>query len=125
MNKMNPVVWVEVPVSNMDRAIKCYNTLFDWKLEKINLGGLIMAWFPGQPELHGSSGSLVQQTSYVPSQEGPLIYFNCADVQIQVDRLAQASCTLIRKKTQISEEHGYMALAIDTEGNRIAFHSAE
>lgn len=122
---MNPIAWVEVPVADMERAIQCYNTLFDWKLEMINLGGLVMAWFPGEAKLNGATGSLVQQLSYVPSQEGPLLYFSSPDVQVQVDRLSQAGCTLLRPKTQISKEHGFMALAIDTEGNRIAFHSAK
>jgi uncharacterized protein len=27
-------------------------------------------------------------------------------------------------KTQISKEYGYMAVILDTEGNRIAFHNA-
>jgi predicted enzyme related to lactoylglutathione lyase len=30
---------------------------------------------------------------------------------------------IVAPKTEISPEHGYMALFIDTEGNRVALHS--
>ena len=30
---------------------------------------------------------------------------------------------VVESKTKISDEHGYMALIIDTEGNRVALHS--
>ncbi|MCW8980376.1 MAG: VOC family protein, partial [Altibacter sp.] len=30
---------------------------------------------------------------------------------------------IYQKKTQISEEHGYMGAFIDSEGNRVALHS--
>ena len=47
------------------------------------------------------------------------------DVQIELDRVEDAGGTIHRPKTQISEEHGYMGVIIDTEGNRIALHSKE
>ena len=120
---MNPISWVEIPVSDMDRAIKCYNTLFGWDLKIINLGDLMMAWFPNDQGGPGASGTLIFQDSYVPSQEGALVYFECDDVQTQVDRFASAGCSLIKEKSQISPDHGFMAAALDSEGNRIAFHS--
>jgi predicted enzyme related to lactoylglutathione lyase len=120
---MNPITWVEIPVSDMERAVKCYNTLFGWDLKIIDLGDLTMAWFPNDEKRVGASGTLILQESYVPSQEGALVYFESDDVQIQVDRFASAGCSLIKNKSQISPDHGYMAAALDSEGNRIAFHS--
>lgn len=122
---MNPIGWIEIPVADMQRAIHCYNTLFDWNLKAIELGPLVMAWFPADADGRGASGSLVKQDSYIPSQEGPLVYFTCADVQEQVNRFEAAGCKLIKEKSLISEEHGYMAAALDSEGNRIGFHSAK
>jgi predicted enzyme related to lactoylglutathione lyase len=34
-----------------------------------------------------------------------------------------AGGTVYQPKTQISEEHGFMAVFIDSEGNRVALHS--
>lgn len=121
---MNPINWIEVPVTDMDRAIKCYNCLFDWELTAQDVGPLKMAWFPsGGHDQPGATGTLVLQESYVPSQEGALVYFSSPDVQIQVDRIEDAGGKLLVGKRQISPEHGFMAAAIDSEGNRIAFHS--
>jgi len=44
-------------------------------------------------------------------------------VQVVLDRIEKAGGKIIVPKTQISPEHGYMAVFIDTEGNRIALHS--
>ena len=62
---------------------------------------------------------------YKPSAEsGPLIYLNGnPDVQLILDRVKVAGGEVIIPKTQISPEYGYMAVFLDTEGNRIALHS--
>jgi hypothetical protein len=44
-------------------------------------------------------------------------------VQIILDRIEKTGAKIIVPKTQISPEYGYMAVFIDTEGNRIALHS--
>lgn len=120
---MNAIGWVEVPVTDMVRAIKFYNALFDWTLQETPLGPLSMAWFPWEQGGPGAAGSLVKNKNYTPATHGSLVYFNCADVNIQAGRVEGAGGTLLKGKTQISPDIGYMALAVDTEGNRIAFHS--
>jgi len=45
------------------------------------------------------------------------------DVQVVLDRIEKAGGKIIVAKTQISPEYGYMAVFIDTEGNRVALHS--
>ena len=120
---MNAIGWVEVPVTDMARAVRFYNTLFDWDLQVHDLGDLKMAWFPWEQGGEGASGSLVMNENYTPGIQGTLVYFSCGDVAIQAGKVEGAGGKLLKDKTQISPEHGYMALAIDTEGNRIAFHS--
>ena len=124
--KQNVVGWFEVPVSDMDRAVKFYETIFDFKLDRQNLGGLEMAWFPWNMEATGSPGSLIYEPeSYKPSADGVVIYFtaNSGDVSIELARVERAGGKVLTEKKQISEEHGYMALLLDSEGNRIALHS--
>jgi len=62
---------------------------------------------------------------YSPSAtEGTLVYLNAnPDVQIVLDRIEAAGGKIALPKTEISPEHGHMAVFIDTEGNRVALHS--
>ena len=64
--------------------------------------------------------------SYIPSADsGPLVYLNAnPDVQNILNKIEAAGGKILMPKTQISPEYGYMALFLDTEGNRVALHSA-
>jgi hypothetical protein len=118
------VGWFEIPVTDMNRAKEFYDTVFDISIGIHDLGGFLMGWFPNDPEKSGATGSLVQHEMYKPSiTDGPLIYFSCKDVANELSRVEAANGEILRQKIQISEEHGFMALIKDTEGNRIALHS--
>ena len=79
--------------------------------------------FPDRGEAHGANGTLIKQESYIPSQEGTLVYFHSEDVQNELSRVEAAGGTIYQPKTEISPEHGFMGVFIDCEGNRIALHS--
>ncbi|WP_228851177.1 VOC family protein [Aegicerativicinus sediminis] len=121
--KMNMVGWFEIPVADMDRAKKFYETVFQIDINVHDFGGLLMGWFPDRGQVPGANGTLIKQESYIPSKEGTLIYFNCEDVDNELSRIVEAGGSIYLKKTQISPEYGYMGVFIDTEGNRIALHS--
>ena len=69
--------------------------------------------------------SVVAQGIYNPSESaGPIVYLNAnPDVQHVLDKIAAAGGKIVVPKTEISPEHGHMAIFIDTEGNRVALHS--
>ncbi|WP_240751406.1 VOC family protein [Flagellimonas onchidii] len=48
-----------------------------------------------------------------------------SDVQNELGRVEDAGGKILRPKTQISPEVGYMGVFSDSEGNRIALHSRE
>jgi hypothetical protein len=124
--KNNVVGWFEVPVSDMDRAIKFYETVFDFKMERNQIGPLEMAWFPWAEEGMGSPGSLVfHKEMYQPSAQGSLLYFTAhsGDLNEELGRVKDAGGKVLQEKTLIAEEIGYMALFKDSEGNRMALHS--
>ena len=124
--KNNVVGWFEIPVENMDRAIKFYEEVFDFKLDRNQMGPFDMAWFPRVTEGLGSGGSLVHfPAAYKPSTEGVLVYFTAhsGDLANELSRVEKAGGKVLQGKTQISEEHGFMALFTDSEGNRVALHS--
>lgn len=124
--KRNAVGWFEIPVVSMNRAVKFYEKVFTVKLYVEEVGPILMAWFPHDPSKPGSSGSLVyNEDFYKPSTEGALIYFSSDDVAVEVGKIKNAGGKVIQGKTLISEDVGYMALFIDTEGNRVALHSKD
>lgn len=119
----NMVGWFEIPVNDMDRAKAFYESVFKVTLDIQDFGGMLMGWFPFSEKKPGAAGTLIKQESYIPSQEGTLVYFVCNDVADEIGRVEAAGGKIYQPKTQISPEHGYMAVFIDTEGNRVALHS--
>lgn len=125
---VNMISWFEIPVSDMDRAKKFYEAVFKVSISIHDLGGVIMGWFPPAEDntAPGISGSLVQHEEYIPSaKEGVLIYFNSqsGDIDHELSRVVEAGGEIVRPKTLISEEVGYMAVILDTEGNRVALYN--
>nr|WP_299388948.1 VOC family protein [Allomuricauda sp.] len=122
--EQNIVGWFEIPVVDMDRAKSFYDTIFQINIQVQDFGGTLMGWFPWAEGKPGANGSLIQHESYTPSTtDGVLIYFSSADVQNELDRIEQAGGKILKGKTQISPDVGYMALFVDSEGNRVALHS--
>lgn len=119
----NTFAWIEIPVNDMDRAVKFYEEVLDVKLHLVDFGGLKMAWFPNKENAPGATGTLVKQESYIPSEEGALVYIYSEDLQRELDRVEAAGGRIYQPKTQISPEYGYMGVFIDSEGNRVALHS--
>ena len=118
--------WFEIPVTNMERAIAFYEKVFNCNMTRNSMGPLDMAWFPWFQGGEGAAGTLVHHPDfYQPSTQGTLIYLisrtdNLAD---ELSRIESAGGTILVPKTQISPDHGYMAVFLDTEGNRVALHS--
>ena len=121
----NVVGWFEIPVTDMARAMRFYESVFGYKLEKHTMGPLEMAWFPWIHGSMGAGGSLVLHKEYTPSKEGVLIYFTAfsGDCATELSRVSKAGGKVLIEKKLIAPDIGYMGLAIDTEGNRIAIHS--
>ena len=127
-SKNNVIGWVEVPVNDMERAMKFYETVFDVKLERHQMGPLDMAWFPYFENGLGSGGTLVREKDYYkPSSDGVLVYFTArtGDLANELRRVEKAGGKILQAKKLIAEGFGYMALFLDSEGNRVALHSRE
>ena len=117
------ISWFEIPVIDMQRAKVFYEVVFKIEINVMNFGGVLMGWFPNKSEDYGATGSLIQQESYIPSEKGTIVYFKSEDVQNELNRVEAAGGKIYKGKTKISEEHGFMGVFIDSEGNRVALHS--
>lgn len=113
--------WFEIPATDIHRAKKFYESIFQMDIHLVDFGGLKMGIFP-----HKEVGAAIcQHESYQPSAtHGVLVNLNAnPDLQQVLDRVEAAGGRILRPKTQISPEHGYMALIIDSEGNRMGLNS--
>lgn len=118
------VGWFEIPVNDMKRAMNFYEKVFDCQLERHQMDEFDMAWFPWDHEKGGAGGSLVHNEEfYQTGDKGVQVYFSSEDVNIELKRVDTAGGEVLQGKTLIREDIGYMALFVDTEGNRIALHS--
>ncbi len=115
----NPVFHFEIPVTDMNRAIGFYETVFGFKLRRETVDGYDMAFFPRTEGAPGASGSLAKGDVYVPSKTGPIIYFDVPDIDAVLDRARKQGATILYPKKFIGDA-GYVAEVEDSEGNRIA-----
>lgn len=119
----NSLNWFEIPVLDMARAKKFYETIFEIKMEEMEMPGMKYAMFPFDPAAAKVAGGLAQSEMYEPGSTGPIIYLNAnPDLQNVIDRIVAAGGKLTLPKTSIGP-NGFMAFFLDTEGNRMALHS--
>ena len=120
----NALNWFEIPVSNMDRAKKFYETIFGITMDKNEMMDRQMAYFPAENMSGKVSGGLVQSPMHKPSAEGAKIYLNGnPDLSGALSKIESAGGKIQMPKTKISDDIGYMASFVDTEGNNISLHS--
>ncbi len=122
----NAISWFEIGVKDLERATRFYEAIFSCTLIPMDLENIKMRLFPITDVQNGVGGALVDSGGFhKPSAtDGPLIYLNAnPDVQIVLDKVAAAGGSIMVPKTPVSEDYGFMAVFIDTEGNRIGLHS--
>ena len=89
----NAISWFEIPSTDLARAQKFYETIFDIKLNPLDVANIKMRVFPLDDTMTEVGGAVVYNAEfYKPSAtEGPLIYLNGnPDVQIILDKIEAA-----------------------------------
>lgn len=120
----NPVVWFEIYVQDMDRAKQFYEGVFQTSLQRLSSPDLEMWAFPMDMQAPGTSGALIKAPECAPGGNGTMVYFSCADCAVEAARVVPSGGRLERDKMSIGE-YGFIALAVDTEGNMIGLHSVK
>src|SRR3954467_4220917 len=115
------VDWFEIPAADFERAVRFYEAIFDLRMNPMPIAnGPRMAMFPVSPA-EGVGGAICHHPEwYVPSKAGTLVYLNAdPDLATVLARVEPAGGKVVVARTQISEEYGFMAVFLDTEGNRV------
>jgi len=122
----NALNWFEIAVNDIGRAKKFYETVFDIEMQQMEMNGMLMAFFPTENMSNNVGGGLVQHEMYKPSTDGVVVYLNGnPDLALPLRKIERDGGKVVMPKTFITDEIGYMAFFLDTEGNKIAIHSSK
>lgn len=117
---MRPTVYYfEIPVNNLERAIRFYSAVFGCDFDLVDVDGNQMANFPASEERSGASGALAKGDSYIPGKQGVRIYFDTESIDETLTKAVAAGGKVLYPKTSIGEL-GWVAEFEDSEGNCIA-----
>lgn len=122
-NSYNPVVYFEIPVTDIDRATKFYSSVFNFKFEKETIDKNEMALFPFTEDNLGISGALAKGEIYKPTKDGVVIYFKTNNIDHTLLLAMKNGGQILYPKTS-NGDIGFVAEFEDSEGNRIALHQS-
>lgn len=121
----NTVVWFDLPVQDLERAMRFYSAVLGAPVHKQEHAGMAFAVLHHEP--NGISGCLIPDfkgNENKPSDHGPLIYLNCQG------RLDESVASVVPNGGKVLQPrhpigpYGFRAIVLDSEGNRIALHSS-
>ncbi|MEO1718276.1 MAG: VOC family protein [Planctomycetota bacterium] len=119
----NPIAYVEIPVSDLDRAIEFYSTVLRLDITREIVDGYEMGLFPADADSAGCSGALAKGDVYVPAKAGPVVYMRVDSIDEVLER-AQQYCAPVLLERRAIGDVGFVAEIGDSEGNRIGLHEA-
>lgn len=116
----NPVIYFEIPVTDLARAEKFYTAVFGFSFDKEVMDGYDMAFFPFNDAMSGITGALAKGDVYRPSKEGVILYFRTGDMQECLQKVLEQGGKIVYPAT-VNEKYGFIVAEFeDSEGNRIA-----
>lgn len=118
---MNPVVWFEIAVEDLERAKRFYNGMFGWTFERLE--GHEPAYWTIRTE-KGPAGGLVLQDEWRQPSGGVVLYVEVADLQRLAERALDLGGGLVQGSKRITPEAGSFALIHDPEGNLLGLWCA-
>jgi predicted enzyme related to lactoylglutathione lyase len=119
--------WTDIPVADLDRAIKFYSAVLGKPVSKQSFENFSYGLLPHEEQ--NASGCLCLGSDSVgsinkPSQNGPLIYLSVDGRLDDAIQAVGANGGTVLQGRQAIGPHGFRAVILDSEGNRIALHSS-
>ncbi|MCL1036738.1 VOC family protein [Shewanella submarina] len=120
------LVWGEIPVADMDRAVKFYQQHLGLTFRHESMEGMEMALIE-QEDQQGAGAALVKCDMMTPSMAGSLVYLHLGKpVSQAVARLEQGGIEVLLPPMPIKDgECGHIAIFKDCEGNKVGLWSME
>jgi uncharacterized protein len=116
----NAINWFEIPSVDFDRAVQFYSDILAQPVRRDEFMGVPHGMFASDE--HGVGGAIVKSSDHQSSKNGVVIYLNAGrDIDGILSRVEPAGGQVVTPKISIGEQ-GYMALMLDTEGNKIGLH---
>ena len=116
----NRIVWCDIPVADLPRACAFYRAVLGIAVDAMEFGGTRFALLEHD---QGNGGCLVPQDGYAGCTSGPLVYLNVEGrLRAAVDAVSGAGGRVVEDAHPIGP-HGFRAIVLDSEGNRVALHS--
>jgi predicted enzyme related to lactoylglutathione lyase len=113
---MATIVHFDIPVQDIERAKSFYTRLFDWKIERVpgpmEYYNIQTTDEDGKPGIGGGMGKSMMPDPVITN------YIGVSSVDEYIEKAKQAGGKIIMPKTTIAG-FGYLAVCLDTEGNRI------
>ena len=117
------LVWFDVPVLDLDRAITFYSAVLAREIKKEEFGpGFSIGMIPADDGQTG--GCLVKGADdFKPSADGIMVYYNCGGRLKDAVAAVRANGGTVQKDVHAIGPYGFRAEVLDSEGNCIALHS--
>ena len=117
----NQIVWCDIPVLNLDRAVKFYSAVLGQPVKKQDFPGMTIGILPHSDGEVGAC--LFTSEEEKPSENGAMIYLNAnGRLDEAIAAVASNGGKILKPKHHIGP-FGFRAVIIDSEGNRVALHS--
>src|SRR5262249_38452877 len=119
----NTICWTDIPVTNLDRAIRFYSAVLKGEVKKESMPGMEFGLLPHADT--SVSGCLVVMKDNQPSQNGAQVYLNVdGRLDDAVVQVREHGGKILQEKHPIGP-YGFRAVILDSEGNRLALHSTK
>jgi uncharacterized protein len=117
----NQIVWCDIPVLDLDRAIKFYSAVLGVEVKKEEFPGMTIGILPHNDGEVG--GCLFTGSEDKPSDKGLLVYLNAnGRLDDAIAAVMPNGGSVLKPKHPIGP-YGSRAIILDSEGNRLALHS--
>jgi predicted enzyme related to lactoylglutathione lyase len=115
--------WFEIPVRDIERAQRFYETLLGTSLRREAMNGQTLAVFPKADDAIG--GALIAgPNAPEPAAGGQIVYLNAMpSLDAVLARVEAAGGRIATPKVQLPGDMGAFAHITDTEGNRVGLHA--
>ena len=116
------LVYVELPIHDVDETLRFYRTLFGWKITESFLSE--QRYFMFETPTRSLSGGFDAKKK--PAKNGPTLYVGCADINALLPRIDDfKNAHVVKPRTAVGGDYGYYALIEDPSGNVIGLQEDE